>query len=179
MKNPWSGWSRDILATDEIGYVVDSSSLIKAFSNYQRSVFPTFWKKFDDYVEKGRLVSVREARQEMENGNDRLSEWVKAQGKNFFGEPDGAELAFVEKIFANKHFRGLVARKAILAGYPVADPFLIAKAKISGRDLITEDGFFKDGRMKENAPSPAWVCHNLGIGCVNLDGFMKREGWRF
>ena len=43
-------------------------------SKNQREVFPTFWKKFDDYVERDRLVSVREARREMENGNDRLSD---------------------------------------------------------------------------------------------------------
>ena len=42
-----------------------------------------------------------------------------------------------------------------LKGKPVADPFVIAKAKIPN------------------------VCNHFGILCINLDGFMEKENWTF
>ena len=46
-------------------YVFDTSSFSQLFGSYYRSVFPTLWTLFDEIVSAGRLVSVREVRNEI------------------------------------------------------------------------------------------------------------------
>ena len=46
-------------------YVFDTSSFSQLFGSYYRSVFPTLWAFFDEMVSAGRLVSVREVRNEI------------------------------------------------------------------------------------------------------------------
>ena len=160
-------------------YVIDSSSLIKAFGNFQESRFPSFWKKFELFVKEQKIVSVREVLREIEDNGDRLSKWAINKKKDFFLEPQIDELEFVQEIFQNRHYQRLIKQRQMISSAPVADPFIIAKAKSIEGCVITEDGFYRDGRVKKGGPSPASICKDFGIACVNLDGFMEREGWEF
>lgn len=71
------------------------------------------------------------------------------------------------------HFQQLVEKKKILKGGPVADPFVIAKAKVEGAILVTEEAF------KENAAKIPNVCEYFKVEYINLEDFMQREGWQF
>lgn len=159
-------------------YVWDSSSLIKLFGNFPPPRFPSLWKKFDKLVEGGRIVSVREARREVADHGDPLSTWANER-KDTFHEPTKEDLEFVERLFRNKHHQGLIKKKNLMDSAPVADPFVMAKAKSLAGCAVTEDGFFRDGGIKPNAPLMAPICEILGIDCVHLDGFMQKEDWRF
>jgi hypothetical protein len=56
---------------------------------------------------------------------------------------------------------------------PVADPFVIACAKIRGGTVVTEE------RLKPNAARIPNICQHFGIPCTNLEGFMQLMGWNF
>jgi len=47
-------------------YVFDSNALIDLFSNYYPMRFPSLWKKFEEYITEGKIVSVREVYNEIE-----------------------------------------------------------------------------------------------------------------
>ena len=147
--------------------------------NLNCAQYINFWNKFDSHVDNEKIISVREAYQEIKNGGDNLAEWAEKNKKSFFHIPEQEELIFVQKIFQNKHYQKLIKIRNIASGTPVADPFLIAKAKVIQGCLITEDGFFRDGRLKLGSPSPAFICKELGIECLNLTNFMKKERWSF
>jgi len=83
------------------------------------------------------------------------------------------ETLFVSKIFSVRHFQYLVGQKQTLKGTPVADPFLIASAKVRKGCVVTGE------KKKPNAAKIPNVCEYFGIDCTNLEGFMEREGWSF
>jgi len=91
----------------------------------------------------------------------------------FFQLPSPEEFAFVVEIFKVSHFQSLVRKKERLQGKPVADPFVIAKAKALKGCVITQES------KKPNAVHIPNVCEYFSIDCLNLEGFMEREDWTF
>jgi len=157
-----------------VDYVFDTSSLIDLFSNFYESRFPSLWRKFDQLVASQRLASVREASNEIQRHYraDRLTEWMR-QNPSVFTEPTEGEVAFVKEIFEYTHFQTLISRKSRLTGQPVADPFVIARAKVFNATVVTQEHF------RENAAKIPNVCEHFGIEWTDLEGFMEREEWAF
>jgi len=153
-------------------YVFDASSFFELNAFYP-TVFQVVWKKLDAAVASGVLISTREVRTEIEQGDaDTVAAWAKKNAK-IFTTPDAAETKFVAEILAVPHFQQLIGRKAQQRGTPVADPFLIACAKVNKGTVVTEE------RLKENAAKIPNVCERFKIPCTNLEGFMKAQGWKF
>jgi hypothetical protein len=73
----------------------------------------------------------------------------------------------------------LIEKRKILDGGPVADPFVIAKAKVENLTVVATEGFKPDGSAKPNAPKIPNICNYFKIKCLNLEGFMDNEKWRF
>ncbi len=152
-------------------YVFDSSPFINAFNHYYPETFLTFWKNFFQYIEDDRIVSVRSVKTELKDRGDALSDFVKKY--DIFTMPTDEETDFVATIFSNGHFRELISQKARLSGKEVADPYVIAKAKIINACVVTQE------KHKPNAAKIPNVCEHFSISCVNLEEFMKQEGWVF
>ena len=57
-----------------------------------------------------------------------------------------------------------MSQKARLQGKPVADPFIIACAKIKDGCVITEEA------LKPNAPKIPTVCQHFSIDCSGFNG---------
>lgn len=154
-------------------YVFDSDSLINLFRHYYPERFPTLWERFDALVSEGKLVSVKEVFNEIGSGEDALAIWAKEQKNILFLESTTEELKFVGEIFQVRHFQAMIRKQERLKGKPVADPFVIARAKLSGASVVTQE------KKTENAARIPNVCDHFGIRCINLEGFMKEEDWTF
>jgi len=154
-------------------YVFDSDSLINLFRHYYPERFPSLWEKFHALVSAGELISVREVFNEIGTSEDSLAIWAKEQKKTLFTEPTIEELEFVGEIFQLRHFQAMIRKQERLKGNPVADPFVIARAKISEGWVVTQE------KLKENAAQIPNVCKHFRIPCINLEGFMEKEGWQF
>ena len=153
-------------------YVFDSSPLIDLFRHYYPDQFPTLWQKFDTLISAQTILSVREVKNELDGRDDRLSAWVKDH-RELFPIPVASELSIVTEIFKVSHFQSLIRKKQQLIGSPVADPFVIAKAKYTNGCVVTQE------KLKPNASNIPNVCEHFNIQCINLEGFMKNEGWTF
>ena len=155
-------------------YAFDTNSLSILFDNFYLDRFPSLWEKFDKLVLDGGIVSVREVYNEIiaRQRETRLAEWSKNH-RELFVQPSVEEMEFVRQIFTIAHFRSLIRKRETLEGTPVADPFLIAKAKVDKRLLVTQEIF------KPNAAKIPNVCEHFGVQYTNLEGFMEREGWQF
>ncbi|VVH61084.1 hypothetical protein BSPWISOX_2745 [uncultured Gammaproteobacteria bacterium] len=152
-------------------YVFDSNTLIKIFNHYYRAQFPSFWQKFDNYIANGKIISVRAVKTELKDGKDLLADFVMAN--NIFDMPTDDEAGFIKEIFEVEHFQGLINKKARLQGKEVADPYLIARAKVLDICVVTEEKF------KPNAAKIPNVCQKFNVRCINLEQFMQDEGWSF
>lgn len=155
-------------------YVFDSGPLIDLFHHYYRERFPSLWKHFDEMIAEGRITSTREVSNELEGHEDTLAKWCKENRRNVFVTPTTAELEVVRNIFDVHHFQAMIRKKQRLAGRPVADPFVIARAKCleNGCVVTTE-------KRKPNSAHIPNVCEHFGVDWTNLEGFMEREQWRF
>lgn len=154
-------------------YVFDTSSL-RSLQHFYPSVFKTIWDGLDILVRQETLISTREVWNELEQQNvsaDVLA-WAK-QNKKIFTTPTAAELQFVATIFQIAHFQSLIGEQQRLKGTPVADPFVIACAKIKGGTVVTEE------QLKPNAAKIPNVCAHFNVSCINLEKFMQQQDWAF
>ena len=154
-------------------YVFDSDSLINLFRHYYPERFPTLWENFDSLVSGGNIVSVREVFNEIGSRKDSLASWAEEKKHIVFLASTTEELKFVREIFKIRHFHALIRTKERLLGKPVADPFVIARAKIVSAYVVTQE------ERRDNAARIPNVCNHFGILCINLEDFMKKENWIF
>lgn len=154
-------------------YVIDSNSLIH-LGGFFPSRFPSLWGHIETLTNEGRLISVRECRQEIESyaKDDSIKQWAKNHSDIFLAATP-EETEFVAKIFSVHHFSQLISATAILKGRPVADPFLIASAKVKGAILVTEE------LRKENAAKIPNVCDYFRIPFITLEQMMENENLSF
>lgn len=156
-------------------YVFDTSSLSK-LNHFFPGVFKSVWAGLDGLVQSGELISTREVWNEIERGDvdPHTNQWLKDR-KQIFTTPTTDELRFVAQIFQIQHFHALIGEKQRLMGTPVADPFIIACAKIRKGTVVTEE------RLKPNAAKIPNVCQHASVGvpCIDLETFMQKQGWSF
>jgi len=155
-------------------YVFDTNTLSSIFKFYYFDNFPSFWNKFDPMVNSKKIVSVREVRRELKERNlwDSIKTWAN-QYSGFFADPTNNELEFITQIYNVKHFQQNISQRNLYKGKPVADPFIVAKAKIDNAIVVTEEEF------RENAVKIPNICKHFEIECVDLEGFLIKENWRF
>ena len=155
-------------------YVFDTNSLSNVLNHYYPDRFPSFWDKFAVAIGEGLLVSMRENQRELEErfDPDEIARLAK-HNADFFVNPTPEELAFITQIYSVPHFLQNLERKKLLKGGYFADPFTIAKAKAVKGVVVTEEKF------TEHAAKIPNICKHFGIGCVNLEGFLLKEDWKF
>ena len=154
-------------------YVFDTSSL-RSLQYFYPSVFGTIWSGLDSLVRQNTLTSTREVWTELKRQNisTNVLAWAK-QNKQIFTTPNQDELRFVATIFQVSHFQSLIGERQRLTGMPVADPFVIACAKIKNGTVVTEE------RFRPNAAKIPNVCSHFSVPCIDLEGFMQAQGWSF
>ena len=154
-------------------YVFDSGPLIDLFRHYYPSRFPTLWENFHVLVSEDELISAREVYNEIDSHEDVLANWAREQKNKLFSQPTIEEFQFVREIFQVRHFQSMIRKKERLRGKPVADPFVIARAKVLDCQVVTTELF------KDNSAKIPNVCKHFSVQCINLEGFMEQEGWTF
>ena len=153
-------------------YVFDTGPFISLFKHYYKERFPTLWDNFDALIKNGTIISVSEVRRELNGQADSLTSWAN-DNKSIFLPPDAGEAEFISDIFSVNHFQTLIRSQERLEGKPVADPFVIAKAKELDSVVVTQE------KKKPNAAKMPNVCDHFGVDCMNLEEFMKNEDWTF
>lgn len=145
-------------------YVFDTSSL-RSLQHFYPSVFKSIWDGLDSLVAQQTLISTREVFNELERQavSAEILKWAK-DNKSLFTTPTGLELQFVAEIFKIKHFHGLIGAQQRLKGMPVADPFVIACARINKGTLVTQEGWLRAHEPLTPKPN---------------EGFMHQQGWTF
>jgi hypothetical protein len=154
-------------------YVFDTNVFISLGLYYPKR-FPTIWDRVNNLAEEKRLISVREVRRELETkcSDDHILDWVKQHGY-VFHIPTNEECQIVSEIFQKRQYLGFVKRNNLLKGLPVADPFIIASAKINGFCVVTQESNKSKGARIPTA------CIDFGVECINLEDFLEREKLKY
>ncbi|GBD87044.1 hypothetical protein BMS3Abin03_00970 [bacterium BMS3Abin03] len=150
-------------------YVFDAGPFIDC-RYYFPEIFKNFWSKFNSFAANKEIISVKEVYNEILKGSDIISDWAN-ENKDIFEKPTDDEFSVVKEILS-KH-KELLRNISITSGTPVADPFVIAKAKINNLIVVTQE------TLKPNAHKIPNICDELNIKYMNLKGFMNNEVWVF
>lgn len=154
-------------------YVFDTNVFISLGLYYPKR-FPTVWDRVNNLADTRKLISVREVRRELETkcSDDHILDWVKHHG-HVFHIPTNEECKFVSEIFQKRQYLGFVKRNNLLKGLPVADPFIIAAAKINGFYVVTQESNKSKGARIPTA------CLDFKVECINLEDFLERENLKY
>jgi hypothetical protein len=154
-------------------YVFDTSSLSE-LKHFYPVIFKSIWTELNMLVQKKGIISTKEVWNELQRGNpdQHTNTWLKSN-KELFTTPSVEELQFVAQILTIPHFQNLIGQKQRLKGDPVADPFVIACARIRNGTVVTEEQY------KPNAAKIPNVCQHFGLPCIDLKTFMQHQKWSF
>lgn len=158
-----------------MSYAVYTSSFIDLFQYYDRGVFPSLWQEFEELIERRLLVSVIQVKEELrrEKHGDQASKWAwQPSVRELFASPTVEEMVFLRSELASSKFRDAVPQH-LRSTNEKADIYLIARARVSGGIVVTEE------RYKPQGTKIPTICKAFNIDCVNLLGMMQREDWRF
>lgn len=150
-------------------YVLDTNIFI-SFGHYFPRRFPTIWNKIDTLTSNGDIISVREVRHELDSACsvEHVLKWIN-NNKHIFKIATNDECEIVKQIFEYPQYRGFIKRKNMLIGMPVADPFIIAAAKVRDFIVVTQESYKKGGARIPNA------CKDFDVKCIDLEGFFENE----
>lgn len=154
-------------------YVMDTN-VFYALGHYYPSRFPTIWERIDDLVRSGNLRSVKEVRRELESNCPfiHIEDWVKNH-RHIFLPPNDEEKKVVAQIFQKEQYRGFVRRSNMLKGLPVADPFVVAAAKVHNGRVVTQES------LKSGGARIPTLCLDLKVECIDLERFLEYEDLRY
>lgn len=153
-------------------YVFDSGAFIDLFRHYYKDTFKSLWQKFDKLIEDGKIISVMEVKRELEIHDDKLADWVKNHSKIFL-KPNQEEANVIMHLYANLNFEHNIKKQDKLQYCNEADPFVVAKAKITGYKVVSTEKYKNGGAKVPN------LCEYEGVEHLSLEEFMKEEKWVF
>ncbi|MDP3027616.1 MAG: DUF4411 family protein [Nanoarchaeota archaeon] len=162
-------------------YVIDTSSLIDLNIRYPIDVFPSLWKKVEELINRGYLISHKEVLKEVCNQDDSLKKWALKQ-KNFFREVTLKQAKIVKEIL--KKYPSLAKPKNENGA---ADPFVIALAAEIGEAEAQQELFstikkrliVTQEKLRGNKVKIPFVCKDYNIDCIDIVEMYRIEGWKF
>jgi replicative DNA helicase len=154
-------------------YVFDTNAFL-VLGHYYPDNFPTLWEHLEELVVNEEMTSVKEVKRELElnSHSEHIEKWVKLHSK-IFKAPSHDEMIVVSEIFQNKTFQGLVKKSNLLKGLPVADPFIVASAKVKNACVVTQEKYKKHAARIPN------VCEKHDVPCIKIQTFLKQQKLKF
>lgn len=81
-----------------MAYLIDSNIFIRSKNEMPMNLWPTFWQRMTDMVNSGELFISTKVKEEIERGNDELTEWLKNSApKTCFVGLDGESCVCMER----------------------------------------------------------------------------------
>ena len=158
-----------------MAYLLDANVFIQAKNlHYGLDFCPAFWDWLIQNSTAGKVFSIEKVGDEIEAGDDELSEWASHRGPNFFLKPGtniipafGAVSAWV----TSQNYDPA----AVNTFMQVADYYLVAYALANGHTVVTHEKVSPSAK-KIKIPN---VCIGLNIKCMTPFEMLRHERARF
>jgi len=159
-------------------YLLDADTFIAAARRYYAfDLVPSFWDHLIRLASDGRIASIDRIKKQLEDGNDRLAEWVKEGNmREAFLSTDQADVigAYQEIMtWVQNNHQFMDAAKAKFAADE--DGWLVAYAKAKNCIVVTNETFRPD--VKNRVPIPN-ICRQFGVTSVDTFQMLRALGVR-
>ena len=152
-------------------YCIDTSALLDAWLRwYPPDLFPGLWDKLDQLINESRLIATEEVFIELSYKEDQLYKWAGERRDKLFIPLDDQIQIEVTAILTT--FPKLVDQRP---GKGIADPFVIALAKITNTIVVT--GELPTSNLQR--PKIPDVCDQLDLQCIKITELIRMEDWSF
>lgn len=156
-------------------YLLDANVFIQAKNlHYGLDFCPAFWEWLIGRNAVDRVASIDKVGDELQAGEDALSEWAAARGDAFFLSPDDAVVPALDRV-SNWAISQTYEPAAIATFLQVADYWLVAHALAHGFIVVTHE-VPSDSTKKIKIPNASI---GLGLQCVSPYEMLRRERARF
>lgn len=155
---------------------MDTSGFLHGWKrHYPPDIFPTLWKNIEDLIEEEILISSEEVYKELEVGGDDLYNWASKYPNLFVSSSDLDVQNQLIRILSNPEHSKLIPPNT--TSKTIADPYVIAVAKVKGCTVISAEEF-------QTSPSPKKtkipnVCRDLGIPHMSFIEFIRIQSWKY
>ena len=156
-------------------YVLDTSVFIEAKDTYYMfNTCPGFWDWIIVQNKKGVVYSIPAVRDELQKGQDELSQWATARGDEFF-LPSTASTESALSEVNNKMLNMDYGEDAMDVFRRSADYYIVAKA-YARNDVVVTREIPSNSKIRIKIPT---ICDKLEIPCMNTFEMLDKEKARF
>ncbi|MCD8395624.1 MAG: DUF4411 family protein [Lachnospiraceae bacterium] len=161
-------------------FLIDTNSFVAPYRLYYAfDLVPTYWKELSKKADTGRLILLDMVKDEIDKGQDALSDWL-AQQTGFIVCSHVSEKIInqYQEVLRYVQTCGLYREQALAAWAPanIADPWLIAVAKVNDYTIITGEvssGGLSPKTPNKNAKIPD-VANAFGVKTADLYYMMRQ-----
>jgi hypothetical protein len=155
-------------------YLIDTSVLTQANRLYYAfDICPLFWNILALQAKQENILSIDKVRDELNEGNDYLKEWIKTEiDKDFFKSTNNTETV--------TNYGEIIQYVQGLSGYSPAaksdfysslvDAWLIAYAKAKGYTVVTQEALNPIKKNKIRIPA---ICRSLSIPVIDTFDLLR------
>jgi Domain of unknown function (DUF4411) len=156
-------------------YLLDANVFIQAKNlHYGMDFCPAFWDWLINSNAAGQVFSIERVANEIEAGEDELSDWAAQRGPGFFLRPDEAVIPALGAV-STRATRQTYEPAAVNTFLQVADAYLVAHALAHGHTVVTHERL-ADSRRIIKIPN---ACIGVGIKFMTPYEMLRRERARF
>lgn len=157
-----------------MAYIFDTNIFIRSKNDMPMEVWPTFWKRMTEMINSGSVYSSVEVKEEINRGNDELTEWLKMNA------PKGFYLSLtsdvIEKYQETQNWARNESRftdSALRTFADVADAYLVATAAAHDMTLVTYEESNPQAKKRVMIPD---VCNALGVRYCDFNTVLREMG---
>ena len=160
-------------------YLLDSNTYIQAKNFYYNMKFcPAYWEWLDLEYAEGNIASISSVYEELYQPQygDELSDWVKERRGQFISIEDNAtQQKFVEIVQHTYDLQNKNPNKVDLF-LSKADPWLIAKACVTGAKIVTHERVVPPESKDIKIPN---ICETFGVECLSTFQLLQELNAKF
>ncbi|WP_299310818.1 DUF4411 family protein [uncultured Halomonas sp.] len=158
-------------------YLLDANTYIQAKAlHYRMHIVPGFWDWLDHQFGVGQVGSIRSVYDELSAGGDELSEWVRLRRHQFLAVDDEATQAVFADIADHVATHSSYQEPHVSSFLAGADPWLVAKAKAIGAQVVTNEARVGPGSKKVKVPN---ICDQFQVACLDTYDLLDTLRARF
>lgn len=156
----------------ECRYILDANIFIEAKNNaFPFDIVPSFWEHLLEHAQNNNFFLIQEVINEICQGEDNLSAWLKANISSFAILPNTEQMYRAATdvstyIVQNSHYLDS-AKNEFLA---VADFYLVSYALAHGCVVVTNEKINLESKKRVLIPN---VCRHFNVPCIDRNQFLR------
>ncbi|MYL23678.1 DUF4411 family protein [Halomonas alkaliantarctica] len=158
-------------------YLLDANTYIQAKNlHYQMGFCPAYWSWLDLQYKNSLLASIQTVYEELADGDDVLSEWVKDRKEHFL--PVSRDEIQDQFSHVAQYVAELKGKKPefVAEFLAKADPWLVATAAVIGGTVVTHEVPVPENSAKVKIPN---ICGAFGVPYITTFQLLNRLDAKF